>query len=101
MKFLFCFIVLAVSGSRLEQLEVRKHLPISISKLRLQLSFEWLAVGFEAKNPVDSQRGAKVRSFYGETRLVVNFFFDFLFCPAPFVLGVQKYAVFLWMQGII
>ena len=52
--FSYRLAVLAVSGSRLEQLEVRKHLPISISKLRLQLSFEWLAVGFEAKNPVDS-----------------------------------------------
>ena len=50
----FRFTVLAVSGPRLGRFKVQKHSLLSISKLRLQLSLGWLAVGSEAKNPVDS-----------------------------------------------
>ena len=53
-KIFFCFTVLAVSCPRLGRFEVQKYLLLSIFKLRLQLSLGWLAVGFEAKNPVDS-----------------------------------------------
>ena len=53
------------------------------------------SLDFEAVNPVDSRRGAKVRGFFEEPRPVVNFFFDRARCPIPFVLGVQKYVAFL------
>ena len=66
--------VLAASGPRLGRFGVQKYSMLLISKLYAQLSLGRFARGFEAMNPVDSWRGAKVRGFRGEARSVVHFF---------------------------
>ena len=67
--------VLAASGPRLGRFGVQKCSMLSISKLYSQLSLGRFARGFEAMNPVDSWRGAKVRGFLKEPRPAATFFF--------------------------